>query len=105
MESSLKELIPEGYKIDKLDSKDEIFNKKEGTFEIITKVTVYLTPEIQEEEIVRKIKGKSLGEVKKFLESQENISGYEIKISPSFLAFFQRMPFLSTRVNLEVKSK
>ncbi|OGY23302.1 MAG: hypothetical protein A2Y57_04920 [Candidatus Woykebacteria bacterium RBG_13_40_7b] len=106
LEFSLKELIPEGYKIEKLDSKDETFNKKEeGTFEIITKVTIYLTPEVKEAEIVKKIKGKSLGEVKGFLESQENISGYEIKISPSFFAFFQRMPFLSTKVNLEVESK
>ena len=62
-------------------------------------------PKIQKEDVVNKIKGKSIEEAEQAIKGMENVLGSEIKISPALPKILQRLPVFGKNIKVEVGLK
>lgn len=104
--SDTLEKSAKGFKVDKQASKVSLqqtdkLTDKTGTF--LGKIKAVLHPNIDREEINKNTTGKSLSEVKAYLDSIKNIQSYKVMTSPGFFQIFSRMPFLSNRIEISIK--
>ena len=105
MIESIKLSLPDGLKVDEQAStvEAELFETEgEADIEILGKIKVVLVPDIGEENLQDALKGKSFSAAASFLQSQENISGFEIEIKPAIFRLFKFMPFNRSRIDIIV---
>ncbi len=100
----ISDSIPNGFEINADNSvvDSEIIENRESELEIIGKIKASLIPDVDEDAIKKKIAGKGFGETDEYLKSLSNISGFEIKISPSFFHILGLMPPSSSRINIKI---
>ena len=79
--------------------------EKDGQLKFLAKFRAKLMPRIQQDEVIRKIKGKSVKEAEAILKSMDNVLGSEIKFSPSLPPVLQRLPVLGKNIKVEVGLK
>ena len=79
--------------------------EKDGQLKFLAKFRAKLMPRIQQDEVIRKIKGKPVKEAEAILKSMDNVLGSEIKFSPSLPPVLQRLPVLGKNIKVEVGLK
>lgn len=79
--------------------------EKDGKLIFLAKFRAKLMPKIQKDEVVNKIKGKSVKEAEAALKSMENVLGSEIKLSPSLPPVLARLPVFGKNIRVEVGLK
>ncbi|HEX7456688.1 MAG TPA: hypothetical protein VF303_04460 [Candidatus Nanoarchaeia archaeon] len=101
---SIADSVPDDFKIDRGTStvEAEILEKDGDNLEILGKIKASLVPEIDIEETKKRIAGKDFSTTDRYLKSLNSISGFEIKISPSFFRIAGFMPFLKSRIKIEL---
>ena len=106
---SIKTTIKEGFTIDEENStvEAELFKAEgeEGVVEILGKINAVLIPDLSEEDLKSKLTGKSFGGASSFLQSLENVSGFEIELKPAIFRLFKILPFNSGRINVNISSE
>jgi hypothetical protein len=102
--SSMISSIPNGYEINKKDSKvtSEILEKNGDDLKISAKIKASLTPSLDQNEIKNRISGKSFASVDSYLRSLDSVSGFDIKISPSAFRFFGVLPLSKNKIKIEI---
>ena len=79
--------------------------EKDGKLIFLAKFRAKLMPKIQKEDVVNKIKGKSIEEAEQAIKGMENVLGSEIKISPALPKILQRLPVFGKNIKVEVGLK
>lgn len=103
---SINPSVPEGFIVDEENSKvtAEIFENEgdKKQVDILGKIEAVLIPDIKAEEIKKDLSGKSFGAASSYLQSLNNISGFEIEIRPAIFRLFKLMPFNNSRINVNI---
>jgi hypothetical protein len=101
---SISDTIPEDFQIDREGSavEAEIIDTSGEQLEILGSIKASLLPEIDAETVIRKIAGKDFSTTDRYLKALNSVSGFEIKMSPSFFRIFGTMPFLKGGIKIEV---
>ena len=97
----------EGFKVDEENSPVSaiiVTKDVDGVVKLNAKIKARLLPTVGEEEIVDKVAGKSLGEVESYLESLENVSGYEVNTTPAPFRLLKMMPFMKSRIKVSFEN-
>lgn len=106
---SIKPTIKEGFTIDEENStvESELFKAEgeEGVVEILGKINAVLIPDLSEKDLKSKLTGKSFGGASSFLQSLENVSGFEIELKPAIFRLFKILPFNSGRISVNISSE
>jgi len=104
---SISESIPSGFEVDKETSTvtSEILEKTDKDLKVLGKIAASLIPKVNEAEVARNIAGKDFGTTDKYLKSLNSISGFEIKLEPSFFRIFGTMPLSGGRIKINVVQK
>lgn len=104
---SISESIPSGFEVDKETSTvtSEILEKTDKDLKVLGKIAASLVPKVNKAEVVRNIAGKDFGTADKYLKSLNSISGFEIKLEPSFFRIFGTMPLSAGRIEVNVVQK
>jgi hypothetical protein len=101
---SISDSIPGDFQIDKEGSsvEAEVTDTEENKLEILAAIKASLLPKINTESVVKKIAGKDFSTTERYLKSLNSVSGFEIKITPSFFEVFGTMPFSKGKIKIEV---
>ena len=105
---SINPTVPEGLKVDEEKStvEAELFETEgEKDLEILGKINAVLVPDIDEESLRSTLSGKSYGSATAYLQSQENISGFEIDIKPAIFSLFKFMPLNGSKINVIINAQ
>lgn len=100
--------VPEGFGLDLASTEtqaDVSKLEKDGKLIFLARFKAKLIPELNEEEIRGKIKGRSLREVGEILKGMDGILGSEIKLTPRLPSFLARVPILERNIKIEVGLK
>lgn len=102
--NSISESIPSGFEIDKEGSsvESEILEKGDDDLKVLGKIKANLIPIIDTSDIAKNIAGKDFGSTDKYLKSIGAITAFEIKLEPSIMKLFGTMPFISSRIKVNV---
>ena len=102
--NSISESIPSGFEIDKEGSsvESEILEKGDDDLKVLGKIKANLIPIIDTSDIAKNIAGKDFGATDKYLKSIEAITAFEIKLEPPIMKLFGTMPFVSSRIKVNV---
>ncbi|MDP2720615.1 MAG: hypothetical protein Q8O75_01600 [bacterium] len=104
---SISQSVPSGYVIDRDSStvKAEILEQTGESLKVLGKIKASLVPDVDKQKIKKNIAGKDFGATDKYLRSIESISGFEIKITPSVFRVLGFMPFLTSKIKVEIIQK
>lgn len=108
MIESISPSVPEGLVVDEDKStvEAELFETEgEADIELLGKIDAVLVPDIAEDSLRSTLSGRSFGSAASYLQSQENISGFEIEIKPAIFRLFKFMPFNGSRINIVINSQ
>ena len=102
--NSISKSIPSGFKIDKEGSsvESEILEKGDDDLKVLGKIKANLIPIIDTSDIAKNIAGKDFGATDKYLKSIDAITAFEIKLEPTIMKLFGTMPFVSSRIKVDV---
>ena len=101
---SISATIPDDFTISRENSsvESEILEGKTDDLKIIGKIKASLVPDLDMNKVKAKIVGKDFSSTDQYLKSLNSISGFEIKMSPSFFRLFGVMPFSKNRIEIEL---
>ena len=104
---SISQSVPSGYVIDRESStvKAEILEQTGENLKVLGKIKANLVPDVDKQKIKKSVAGKDFGTTDKYLRSIESISGFEIKITPSVFRVLGFMPFLTSKIKVEIIQK
>lgn len=100
--------VPDGFLLDLSDTEtqaDVSKLEKDGKLIFLAKFKAKLLPKIDSNQVINKIKGKSLNEATDIIKSMDNVLGSEITFSPKLPIFLQRIPFLGRNIKLDIGLK
>ena len=100
--------VPDGFLLDLSDTEtqaDVSKLEKDGRLIFLAKFRAKLLPKIDSNQVVNKIKGKSLNEATDIIKAMENVLGSEIIFSPKLPGFLQRIPILGRNIKVDVGLK
>jgi len=106
LEKTVANSVPLGFDIRKTEVKMEIVSfekKKDGSFALKTNFTVPLSPKVNEEEIKKNLKGKTLKEAENYLRGLGNLAGFEIKFLRTTPLLRDRLPSRSQNIKIETQ--
>ncbi len=103
----IADTIPEGFEIDQEGSsvKAEIVDSEKDQIEILGSIKASLLPKIDSETVVKKISGKDFSTTDRYLKSLNSVSGFKIKVSPSFFRILGTMPFSKGRIRIKIEQE
>jgi hypothetical protein len=93
----------EGFKVDQENSTVTatlLTKNPDGTLALSTKISAKLLPSVADAEIIANIKGKSVADVGKYLNSLENVSGYKVNTNPAPFRILGRLPFSESKIKV-----
>lgn len=113
MKSLTAGAIPEGYKLKEEEVEMEILpletgkklNLKEAETSLKVNFKAKLLPEIDEEDLRKKMTGKKVEAARDFLNSQSNISSFELTFKPGWLERGGILPLKTSNISIEIVSK
>lgn len=100
--------VPEGFGLDlnSTETQADVSKlEKDGKLIFLARFKAKLIPQLNEEEIRNKIKGRSVKQVEEILKNMDGILGSEIRLTPSLPTIFSRVPLLERNIKLEVGLK
>ena len=102
--NSISSTIPDDFTVDRENSsvESEILEGKTDDLKIIGKIKASLVPDLDINKVKAKIVGKDFSGTDQYLKSLNSISGFEIKISPSFFRLLGIMPFSKSRIEIKL---
>jgi len=104
---SIEGSLPFGYRVDRGGSQvsSQILEKSGEDLKILGKIKANLLPVVSTEDVRKNITGKNFTATDNYLKSLGGISGFEIKINPSFFRIFGTMPFIGGKIRVELIQK
>lgn len=109
LDEYVKDVIPESFVLSEQDrevevevlgnSTNSVLTSKEADLQVTLKT--YIMPNIKEEELKNSLKGKSVTEAIKILESIKNVTYYEFKLSP-VIPLFRNVPKDPNRIQITI---
>lgn len=84
----------------KLTEEDEM-----NQLEFTAKFRGVVVPQLNTEELIHNLSGKSLPAAEEILKQIEKTKGYRFDISPSLPSFLQKMPFKEENIRIEIESE
>lgn len=102
--ASISSTIPDDFKIDREGTvvESEILEGGDDDIKILGKIKAILVPEVNIAQIKSRIAGKDFSSTDRYLKSLNSISGFEIKMTPTFFRIFGTMPFSKSRIEIEL---
>ncbi|MBI2011344.1 hypothetical protein HYS91_01115 [Candidatus Daviesbacteria bacterium] len=100
--------VPPGFSLDLADTETQADVAKmedDGKLIFLAKFKAKLMPKLDEENIKKKIAFKTPTDAASILRSIENVISSDIQINPALPSFLQRLPFLASRISLDVTAK
>ena len=107
MKKYLEPFIPEGFLISE-ESKVEaevIKRNEDNTITFVGKIQGVLLPKIDVDNLKKTLRGKSLSFAHNYLGSIQSIKSFDIKPFPVVPAPLARVPFRTSKINIEIKTQ
>lgn len=107
MFKSVNNVVPEGYVLDEeeAETEAEVLKSSNGEIRFLGKIQGNLIPKIDQDSLIRDLKGKSYSKAEEVLKGLANVNGYDIKASPTFPPPLARLPFRSSKISVDVTSR
>lgn len=99
--------IPGGYLLteDEMDIDFEVVDSDGGVYEVEGRIVASLLPEINKDEIAKKISGKYPRLVEAFLTTIPGFTRADMRINPRLPGFLRTLPHITKRINIEIESE
>ena len=109
MDTLVEEFVPENFSL-AADSRDiEVENieldDEEGILRFTAKFRGLVVPELNKDQLIESITGKSIEAAENFLNEIPKKKGFEIKITPNLTKFWNRLPFKKENIKIEIVSE
>lgn len=105
MKEVVKTVVPESFSLNDEAPAYEVAatSVSNGTdVNLQVKLTSSITPRLEEDKIKEDLSGMSIDQAKEYLDSINDVKGFEIAISPNLPGVFLRMPQRSQNIHLEI---
>ena len=103
----LGDKVPQGYVLteDEVVVDFEVTAENEGTYEVEARISVSLLPDINKEEIAKKISGKYPRLVEAFLTSIPGFTRADMRITPRLPGILRTLPHIAKRITVQIESE
>jgi hypothetical protein len=108
MTSSLENDVPKGYEVstDKYELTAETLRVTEdGEVVLLGRLEGMLVPKLAAGEVAANLRGKPLKEAASYLNSLGNITDYQIRLWPTLPEPFNNLPYLESKIQIEIVPK
>ncbi|MDO8488066.1 MAG: baseplate J/gp47 family protein [bacterium] len=104
IDAQIKPQVPQGYgSVSQLNQSFKVTDSDENKITFTVEVTAQLLPQIDQNEVLGNIRGKSFDRARQYLESLPSVSTIDILVAPRPVSYLRALPRVAKNITLSVR--